>query len=311
MSRSEPSPADLKALLEGKKDVGEEIGSYRPALVALTRDLRELRSELLAGFPSRRDVLDWTQRLSVRSLGRLPQRYYREIGRQFRVERVGEHRHQGVLLAAMLVPNQRSRDLVDIFRDGEGEIILDGQRVTMSDVELEAEIVTRLRERLVSRLLRPAYDRAYRELRPSATEYADEADAGDSHDPRGQRHPSMRPSLGELDTWQSLALQDLLEGFDDRQKILEWGDVVELATAGTINDIEANEGHARDFIERCYQERSTRAILLGDDQAHRRARELMAAHFLAPAFNLGVREIFGSTGEVPDADRDPTEVTQV
>lgn len=311
MSRSEVPPEHLEALLKGDRTVPEEIGSYRPALVALTRDLRELREELLAGFPRRRDVLDWVQRLTVRSLGELPQRYYREIGRQFRVERVGEERFQGVLLAALLEPKARSRDLVDVFRDGEGAIRLDGEPADLSAAELEEEIVTRLRERLVTRLLRPAYDRAYRELRPDATEYADESDEGDVHDPREQKHPSMRPTLGELDSWQNLALSQLLEGFDDRQEVIEWGDIVELATAGSINRIEATRDHDRDFIERVYMERSARSILLGDDLEHRRGREILAATHLAPAFNLGVREIFGSTGEVPDAARDPTEAKQL
>lgn len=293
----------------------EDLETFRPSLVKLTRDLRGLRGELLEGFPSRRDLLFWLQRLAVRSLGELPQRYYREFGRQFRISRVaGEHR-QGVLLAALLHPRARDRDLVELFRNEDGEIVLEEldpeYTERIADDRLEAVIVDRFRGRLAASMIRPAQNRAYRQLRKEATEYVDESDEGKAHDPRAQEHPAMRPSLGELDEWQSAALGQLLEGFDSIEAVVDWGDVVEQATNGEINETAPAERIGGDFIQRCYEQRSARGILTGEGRRYRRAREVMAARFLCPAFNLAVREQLGRAGELPETEQTRTEAKQV
>jgi len=258
--------------------------TVRPSLVTLSDDVDELTEDLYRGFPTRRDVLTWLQRLSIRTIGEIPQRVVWEIARQYTLDSRADQR-QGVLLAALLTSSARSR-------------------------ELPEEAVDELRERFAASQIRPAFHRAFRELRKDATEYVDGAEDGDddAHDPHKQRHILMRPAIHELDQWQESALRDLLDGFDSRRKILQWGQVVELATHGEINETDPPEwgpetSAERDLIERCYAEPSTRTILLGGTETAS-ARELFAAYHLLPAFNAGVRVLSGRAGEVADAERE-------
>lgn len=52
---------------------------FRPALVSLATDQRELKTELIDGLDSRRDVLSWLQRLAVRTLGTIPDEWFRAL----------------------------------------------------------------------------------------------------------------------------------------------------------------------------------------------------------------------------------------
>ncbi|WP_231183493.1 hypothetical protein [Haladaptatus sp. DYF46] len=275
-------------------DIVEEPESYRPALIKLTNDIEALQRELELGFDSRRRVLEWLQRLAIRTLGELPQRVFWELARQFVLD-VRDDQRQGVLLAALLTPAVRERSLPE-------------------------DTVTELRGRFIATQLRPAYHRAFRELRKDATEYIDDADVDeDAHAPARQRHPAMRPGLAELEQWQQTALAQLLAGFDDTQDILSWGRYVELATWGEVDEIEPPEwiraarsrtsGTDRDLVERCVTERFTRALLLSDDGES--ARELFAAVHLLPAMNRGVRVLAGRAGEVADAKRKRQTPTQL
>lgn len=248
----------------------DPLESYRPSLVKLTTDLEEMETELRTGFTDRPAVLDWLQRLTVRTLGELPQQWFHEIARQFRpLDAVGER----TLLAAMLRDDCRERALAPAT-------------------------ARELRERVAATAIKPALHRAFRQLRTDAGEYV--ADARDStHDPLVQRHIAMRPALDELEANQQQALSQCLDGFAQRGDILDWGNVVELATHGEITP---------SFTARCYRERSTAQMLLGDDRASEHARELFAAVHLLPAFNAGIRDLHGRTGEVPDADHPNAEI---
>jgi len=243
----------------------EVLESYRPSLVKLTSDLEAMERELLDGLDSRAQALDWIQRLTIRTLGELPQKWYRELGRQFQgVPSSGKER---TLLSAMLCERERERDICD-------------------------ESAKQLRSRLVALTVRPAYHRAYRKLRKDAGEYVDSKDDSVSgHSPEIQRFIAMRPAIDELETYQQRAMDQCIDGFDERDEILDWGRDVELATHGEISET---------FVARCYREESTSSILRSDRPADRRARECFVANHLIPQYNRGVRDLAGRAKEQPD-----------
>lgn len=251
---------------------GDPTEFVRPALVRLKLDLEQLETELYGGFRERREVLDWMQRLCVRTLGRTRQVFIENLARQFR-GRFDDERERA-LLSAMLVPSARQRDL-------------------------EPDTADELRERLAATVIAPAYHRALRHLRKDAGEYIDSAQETNTsgHDPQVQRYVAMRPAVDELDENQATVLEEILDGFDEPREILEWGRDVELATHGEVDD---------QFVRRCYVEQSTRRMLCSDASADERARELFAATYLVPAFNAGVRDLVGRAGEQPDEDTDPS-----
>jgi hypothetical protein len=261
--------------------------SVRPALVTLTkRDMAAMRDELIEGFPSREDVLRWAQRLAVRTLGRLETGFYRRLGDQFRPRRpeharFWEHaepadRDHGRTLDYLLEPAARCHDI-------------------------DQEYALEFREHLAATYIQPATHRAFRALRKDAGEYIDEGDEDAVHNPSEQEHIAMRPALDELDGYQQSALRSLLKGFDERAEIIAWGEEIDLATHGEIPG---------DFVERCYKERVTAALFLMDDERARWMREMYAAVHLLPAFNAGVRDVVGRSGELPDTETDPMEATQ-
>jgi hypothetical protein len=263
--------------------------SVRPALVTLTRrDMAALRDELIEGFPHREAVLKWAQRLSVRTLGRLETDFYERLGRQFRPRRLEhqrfwEHaeatgRRHGVVLDYLLQPAARTSD------------------------DIDSATAERFREHLAATYIRPATHRAFRALRKDAGEYIDEADEDAVHNPEKQEHIAMRPALSEIDGYQQAALNTLLEGFDERRAIIEWGEELDLATNGEIPG---------DFVTRCYKERVMAELLCSGQDRARWFRELVGAVHLLPAFNAGVRDVVGRSGELPDAEQETQEATPV
>ncbi len=256
-------------------DVDDEIlESHRPALQKLALDLQDLRTELLEGFGSRRDVLEWSQRLTVRTLGEIDQKWYLELARQFRGEPASGR--ERALMSALLVRAERER-------------------------EIDSDAVDELRERMAVTLLGPSGHRALRQLRDDAGEYLDDSESrsGESqHNPQLQRYIAMRPALDELETYQKRTLAECLDGFGDRSEILEWGDDLELATHGELSET---------FLERAYREPSTWKMLTSTQPADERARELFAAHHLIPAYNRGVRDLADRAGEQPDDQKERAE----
>jgi hypothetical protein len=253
--------------------------SRRPALPKLIDDVDELRDELLSGFESRAEILRWCQRLSVRTLGELPNRWYREIGDQFRG--LPSDDRERTLISALLVDEFRRR-------------------------EIPASDARELRERMYVLTVRPAFHRAYRQLRADAGEYLDDDETESKHTAGRQRWIAMRPALDELEAYQQDALDALIGskrdpadvgGFDSKSGIIPWGDVLEQATNGELPG---------EFVARCYREPSTVDVLTGDDTSAQRARELFWAVHLAPLCNAGVRDLAGRTSEQPDAEREET-----
>jgi len=242
--------------------------SFRPALERLTLDVADMRTALFDGFDDRTAVLRWERRLVVRTLGELPDRVIGGVARQYRID-TDSAEAEPTLLAALLEPDARRRDLAD-----------DAARA--------------LRERFWGTFVVDAYHRAFRKLRKDTGEYFDREETGPAgHDPRVQAYVAMRPALDELEAYQQQALDECLAGFADGEAILEWAETVEQATHGELPDR---------FVARCYDERSTRRLLTGDLEGASTGRELFAARFLLPAFNEGVRDLAGRTGETPADD---------
>jgi len=258
LADGDAEPTSVDELLEAE--------TVRPSLVSLAIEIRELETRLLDGLESRRAVLEWSQRVIVRTLGSLEDRVFRELGRHF----ASAHGGEGPLLAAMLTPEARS-------------------------AELEDDVAEELRERFLATYVGPGFRRAFRELRKGAGEYVEPAGEHDPHRPDGQRWIAMRPSLSELDRYQRETLRTCLDGLEDSGEILEWSTAVTLATHGEATD----DG----FLERCYRERGTRELLTADDEESASAREHFAAFHLLPRFNAGARDLAGRSGELPDRER--------
>ena len=239
----------------------------RPALVKLSDDLEGLREELMLGFKSRREVLEWLQRLVVRTLGELPSEWIEKFAQEFKG--VPEDERERTLLSAMLTGSNRTRDMRDA-------------------------VAKDVRERLYALYIRPAYHRAFRQLRADATEYLDDDGDDSQHAAARQRWIAMRPALDELEHYQERALGDLLDGLEDKTAVLDWGVDLELATHGELPG---------EFVARCYREESTMRMLTGTTPETARGRELFAATYIVPAYNRGVRELSGRTGEQPDSVR--------
>ena len=262
------APRERHGELAGSGSLSDllETETVRPSLVSLALEIRELETELLEGLGSRREVLEWCQRVIVRTLGSVDDRVFRGVARHFGEAYDGE----GPLLAAFLEPSARSRGLED-------------------------ETARELRERFLATYLGPAFRSAFRGLRKGAGEYLEPAQEGDAHRPDGQRWIAMRPSLSELDRYQRETLGAVLEGFSSTGEILEWSTAVTLATHG--------EATGDGFLERCYRERGTRELLLATDTESESAREHFAAYHLLPRYNSGARDLAGRSGELPDRER--------
>lgn len=236
--------------------------TYRPALVTLTEGVRNLSRELQAGLEDEDRVLTWLQEVTIRTLGRLDADVYTDMTRQFRGQ-------QGLLLGGLVRPSARRGSMVDL-----GE-----------------ETAQELRERFLAHYIHPAHRDAFRQLRTDASEYVDDAGAGDEHEPTSQVSVAMRPELNELEEWQQRALEALLEGFDSRSAVLDWGHDVLLATHGELD---------KDWVTRVYRERSTIDVLTGTSRMDEQARRLFAANYLLPAFRRGVSVLAGRAKESPD-----------
>lgn len=249
-------------------EVADAVGkSFRPSLKKLVLDLQELETELVDGIGNRREILQWTQQLTVRTLGRISDDWYRELAEQFRAN---PSDHQGpMLLEALMTPENRSR-------------------------RIDERAAENIRNALITHTIRPASHRAFRKLRNDAGEYIDsDNDQTSTHSPQIQRYIAMRPALDEIDDQQQEALEKCIDGFDGHSEILEWTRDLELATHGEINDR---------FRNRAVEESSTRWMLTTQTPEAVTARMLFAAHYLIPAFNAGVRDLSSRAGEMPQSD---------
>ncbi|MFB6179568.1 MAG: hypothetical protein ABEI77_07595 [Halorientalis sp.] len=260
---------------------GDVEGSYRPSLVKLLRDLRELRKNLRSGFESRRAVLDWLRRLTVRELGEVDQHFYHEIGRAFRSPYGDTER---TVLSILLTGSERQR-------------------------EVSSEHVDAIRGGIEARVITPALEQAYRSLRQDATEYVDDTEDSE-HDPSIQRFPAMRPYIAEIEGWQRDCLGRFLDGFDNRNELLDWYEVFLKATHGervrVLEDGELVE--IEEVGRKLWDETATARVLVSDTDRARYGREIYAATLVIPTFNAGVRDIASKAGELPDAETQEREV---
>jgi len=243
----------------------------QPALERLSRDQREHREALLAGFDSRADVLGWLVSVTGATLGRLPEELYRALA-------------DDVVAAVRDEPTPLLGALLD--RDD----AVDG---------VESRVV---RARLAATALAPAHSRAIRALRDDAQEQApSRASEETPADPERERHVAMRPSLSEIEQHQQQALVGLLAGFTDLSAVLRWGDVLELACHGTL---------PTDWIADAVNDPAMRRVLLvggeaghPDRRTHHRAREVVAAR-LCRRFRDGTRARYDHASESSDRERE-------
>lgn len=255
----------------GFEGLGTE--SYRPALVKFVADGRELRESFLEGFADRREILDWAQQLTVRTMGMIPEAIFEALADALRPKTEEGRRSNRLGLDLLLTEEQRQRPL-------------------------DVSGVREWREQFAANVLADRLHAAFRTLRRDATEYTDPSDdAGTNVDLESEQNPAMRPILSELDDRQAAALDGLLSGMDSPAEILEWGEAAELATFG---ELEAS------FVRRALRERTTKRALTGGER-YSLTRELLAATFLIPAFNRAASQLTARAGEVPSPERTKSE----
>lgn len=252
------------------------VNPVRPSLVVLQQDQRSLikgeddgrypdAHHLRGGFPDRRAVIRWFQRASVRTFGHL--------GGRFPLDAQLQH---GGLLSCLITGPDRQR---------------------WYDEPLSLRKARLVRERYESRVLLPACNAAYNELREVAGEYIEDGDGPAWHDldPEGQKHVAMRPGFQRLDVEQSRALADLWGGFEHREALFDWLHTLDDASNGAIRpDLAAQVARSAE---------GTRRMLSGHPEPGkaRRTREEFAIKVLLPAFAEGVRSM--SAGELAARER--------
>lgn len=148
--------------------------------------------------------------------------------------------------------------------------------------------------------LNAVFQKAYRDLRSNANEYVD---AEGRPDPVADDAPvALRPSLERLNERQQVVLQELLDGFEDDEEILDWARRLNAATYGELPQrvITGLRGKERPLRDNLLNEENLEYASDHRDQF----RYLFAATYLLPAFNDGVRTLTGAAGERSDVDDD-------
>lgn len=244
---------------------GDVPDATRPAVVAVAADMVDVRDRILAGFESRRAVVEAHQELSLYSLGALPDDYYAELTRQMWPRGDGTER---TILAYLLRDDARERDM-------------------------DPAAARAYRREVVGDVWLPCLHRAIDRVRRDAGEYTnadDDSPAGADTDPEGQQHVAMRPAMTELGDWQSLALGRLLDGLADRDAIADWLVTVEVATRGAMDSF---------IVRGLYDDRTTRTVLTGGDDTHIPRLAVATTHLL-PAMNRAARDLAARAGEQPE-----------
>ncbi|MFW5900219.1 MAG: hypothetical protein ACOCTH_00390, partial [Halodesulfurarchaeum sp.] len=165
------------------------------------------------------------------------------------------------------------------------------------DLDLDPEDVTEIRNRFWQRFIHPAYHGAAKSIRRNAGQYVD--DDGERSptnlDPVRQRYTGMRPALDELDKYQQTALGLLLDGFEEPSQIIDWIQVLELASQHEV---------PVEFGWRLYNREADRRMLCGESEAMARTRELVALRFILPMFTRGTKDLASYAREQPQRVRD-------
>lgn len=254
-------PEDLRHEVHASlQDAGVESPT-RPASAKLTHDQADLLVDLLAGFSSRREVLEWEQELVIQTVGQLEDDWHTQIA------------SDAPTVSALL-----------------------GRPWGTCD-EMRPEIALEVRRGIVAKDLLPAFHAAHQVARWAAVERVDHLDDnadGDDPDPiepQEQQYPLMRPAFGEMAGQQQTALNQLLEGFASSEQLLTWGLQVVGASYAEIE---------RKTVTQPYFEVPLRKRLVGTEPTERDTfvRESWAGEYLIPAFNRAADALAERTTEV-------------
>ncbi|MGB9932863.1 hypothetical protein [Haloarcula amylolytica] len=233
----------------------------RPALRALTTQQRDLLDELLDDdLDTRADILRWMQELSVHTLGQLGDGWFR---------------HQ--VTDPTVVSAFIGRPWGPLRNEG-----------------VDKDWLLEFRRDIAAKDIVGALHASAREFRWSASEFHDYDDDDvdlSNVDPEDQ-HPGMRPSLGTLANRQRKALNVLLDGFEDPDHFIQWGQNAIRATYAEIG---------QDVIRAAYFDVQMREWLCGP--AHGVAqfhRETWAAKYLFPGFNRSASKVASRSMEQPE-----------
>lgn len=227
----------------------------RPALEQLRLDQEEHLKELRSGFPERRDLLLWMQKFSILSAGDLPDKAVRQLC------------SRRDWLAALLTDEEDERS---VYYTG----------------ELGDDVASRMRQRLESGAVLPAFRTGYRQLRRRVKEI----DPQDENYPEieDQGYLAMRPAFDESIKKQRAVLKSLLNGFADRDAINSWSQRLVDATMG-----EVDASIAVDITE----SKALYRYMTGYGDTAERGREEFAARRVLPAFNAAARVLVEESGE--------------
>jgi hypothetical protein len=224
--------------------------------------------DVMDGFDSRADVIDWLQDVAIVTLGSMSDDFFRDVPRS------------PAFVAPLLSDKSDRRDLLDQWRAR-----------TDRDRDLSApddDVARKFRERVASDVSTYCRD-AVRQFRASAVEYLED---DERPDPGDSDAVALRPALAELDRRQEDALDRLLiDGLDDRGDVIRWARSLNLATFGEIDG---------ELSRRAGKEPSTWKVLVDQDDepdTHSTFREQFAAVWLLPAFNAGARALRDRAGE--------------
>ena len=233
----------------------------RPATSKLTHDQMDLLVDLLEGFDSRRELLQWQQDLVIQTVGQLEDSWYSRTAAN------------APTVSALLGEPWGSTD------------------------EMPPDLAQEVRRGIAAQDLLPAFHAGHEVARWAAVERVDHLDddaAGDDIDPidpTEQEYPLMRPAFGELNGQQEAALSDLLDGFETSEDLLAWAHRVTSASYAQIE---------RETITAPYFEQPLRERLLGTDPSpeERFIREAWACEYLIPAFNRAANALGKRAQEV-------------
>ncbi|WP_256288789.1 hypothetical protein [Halobellus inordinatus] len=220
----------------------------RPAMSKLTHDQMDLLVDLLEGFETRHDLLQWQQDLVIQTVGQLEDSWYSRTAAN------------APTVSALL-----------------GE-------PWGTTKEMPPALAREVRRGIAAQDLLPAFHAGHEVARWAAVERVDhlDDDADDDEiepiDPQAQQYPLMRPAFGELHGQQEAALSDLLEGFEAPEDLLAWAHRVTSASYAQIE----RETVTAPYFETPLRERLLGTAPTGED---RFIRESWACEYLLPAFN--------------------------
>lgn len=234
----------------------------RPASAKLTHDQADLLVDLLEGFGSRRELLEWQQELVIQTVGQLRDDWYTRTAAD------------APTVAALL------------------------GRPWGTCEAMQPEVSLEVRRGIVAKDLLPAFHAGHEVARWAAVERVDHLDDdGDGEDdrepvdPRQQAYPLMRPAFGEIAGQQEAALSKLLEGFESAETMLTWALQVIGSSYAQID---------RETVTKPYFEIPLRRRLVGQnpDERDTFVRESWAAEYLLPAFNRAADALGQRASEV-------------